>query len=206
MAVRQSHARLAGRDVVTTNRVGVYPGSFNPPTVAHLALSEAAMEQRQLDQVVWSISRTALAKEAVDHPRFEHRLEVLESVAADVAWLEIAVTSAQLLVDVASGFDLLIMGADKWVQINEPHWYTTIEARDAAIAALPDLAIAHRPPHDVPAELVLTTDHDHHNVSSSRARDGAVELMLPPARVFAERTGAWIEVDRYDAWLTLSAD
>lgn len=187
-------------------RIGVYPGSFNPPTVAHLALSEAARHHHQLDQVVWSISRTALAKETVDHPRFEHRLEVLESVAAEVAWLDIAVTGAQLLVDVARGFDLLIMGADKWTQINEPHWYDSVEARDAAIAALPDLAIAHRPPHDAPAELVLPTAQDHHDVSSSRARDGKIEWMLPPARAFAERTGAWIEVERYDEWLAPSGD
>lgn len=179
----------------------MYPGSFNPPTIAHLALSEAARDQHRLDQVVWSISRTALAKETVDHPRFEHRLEVLHHVADKISWLEIVVTQAQLLVDIAGGFDLLIMGADKWTQINEPHWYGDDAARDAAIAALPDVAIASRPPHDVPTELLLQTDDSQHHVSSSKARAGAVELMLPPARSFADVSGAWLDPDRYEVWL-----
>lgn len=184
------------------DRVGVYPGSFNPPTIAHLALSEAARHQRELERVVWSISRTALAKEAVDHPRFEHRLGVLREVAAGVSWLEIVVTEARLLVDIAEGFDLVIMGADKWAQINEPHWYGSEEARDAAVAALPEVAVAARPPHDVPARFLLDTEDHHRHVSSTKARAGAVDLMLDPARAFAEHSGAWLDLDRYEQWLT----
>lgn len=181
-------------------RIGIYPGSFNPPTIAHLALSSAAVEQHDLDRVVWSISRTALAKEAVDHPRFEHRLDVLQQVALDVPWLEIAVTEAQLLVEIADGYDVLIMGADKWVQINEPHWYGGEAARDAAMAALPDVAVAPRPPHEVPPKLLLETEDHHHEVSSSKARAGAVQLMLPQAQTFAEISGAWLDPLSYDAW------
>ncbi len=186
--------------MTSTNRTGVYPGSFNPPTIAHLALSEAALTQRGLDRIVWSISRVALAKEDVAHPRFEHRLEVLERIAATVDWLEIRVTDAQLMVDVARGFDVVIMGADKWAQINEPHWYPSSSDRDAAIAALPEIAVAPRPPHPMPAGLTLTLDHHHSTVSSSVAREGAVELMLQPARDFSDRTGAWIDRDRYERW------
>jgi len=186
---------------VKTARVGVYPGSFNPPTIAHLALSEAAREQHDLDRVAWSISRTALAKETVDHPMFEHRLEVLHQVAAEVSWLEIVVTDAQLLVEVAEGFDLLIMGADKWVQINQTHWYGDETARDRAIAALPALAIAPRPPYDVPAHLLLRTAERHHDVSSSKARAGHIDLMLPAARSFAEHSGAWLDPSGYDRWV-----
>lgn len=184
-----------------TARVGVYPGSFNPPTIAHLALSEAARDQHRLDRVTWSISRTALAKETIDHPVFEHRLDVLHQVAADVPWLEIVVTEAQLLVEIADGFDLVIMGADKWVQINEPHWYGGEDARDEAIAALPDVAVAPRPPHDVPANLLLRTEERHHHISSSKARAGELHLMLPPARSFAERSGAWLDPVGYDRWV-----
>lgn len=186
---------------MSRRRVGIYPGSFNPPTTAHLALSEAAVNQHRLDQVVWSVSRTALAKETVDHPAFEHRLDVLQQVALDVPWLEIAVTEAQLLVEIADGYDLLIMGADKWAQINEPHWYGGDAARDAAIAALPDVAVASRPPHDVPARLLLQTKDHHHGVSSSKARAGAVDLMLPQAKSFAETSGAWLDPTCYDAWV-----
>ena len=186
--------------MTSSERVGIYPGSFNPPTTAHLAVSEAARAQHRLDRVVWSVSRVALAKEDVDHPRFEHRLDVLEAVAADLPWLQIETTAAKLIVDIARGFDVLIMGADKWAQINEPHWYSSPEARDAAIAALPDVAVAARPPHEVPARLVLRTEEHHHDVSSSKARAGAVDLMLPPASSFADLSGAWLDPDRYERW------
>ena len=186
--------------MTSSERVGIYPGSFNPPTTAHLAVSEAARSKHRLDRVVWSISRVALAKEDVDHPRFEHRLEVLHAVAAELPWLHIETTTAKLIVDIARGFDVLIMGADKWAQINEPHWYGSEMARDAAMSALPDLAVAPRPPHDVPARLVLRTEEHHHDVSSSKARAGAIGLMLPPASSFADLSGAWLDPDRYERW------
>ncbi|MDT1909227.1 hypothetical protein, partial [Acinetobacter baumannii] len=33
-------------------RIGAYPGTFNPPTIAHLAVADAARAQRRLDRVV----------------------------------------------------------------------------------------------------------------------------------------------------------
>ena len=181
--------------------VAVYPGSFNPPTIAHLAVSDAARSRHGIERVVWSISRVALTKEGVQHPTFEHRIDVLHSVAAEVGWLTITVTDKQLLVDVADGFDLLIIGADKWAQINEPHWYGGEADRDRAIASLPPVAVAPRPPHQVPPHLLLDTNPQHYEVSSTRARSGDTHLMLPAARAFADRTGAWIDPTRYEEWL-----
>lgn len=174
-------------------RIGVYPGSFNPPTTAHLAISEAALEQRRLDAVVWTVSRVALAKEDLVRPALADRLAVLEAVAAEVAWLSITVTDAQLLADIAADFDVLIMGADKWRQINELEWYASEKERQDALARLPELAIAPRPPIDVPERHRLEVDLVHASTSSTAARAGAFDLMLPAARDFAERTGAWLD-------------
>lgn len=182
-------------------RRGVYPGSFNPPTVAHLAIAEAARRQRQLDEVVWVISEAPLAKEAVDRPLLTHRLDVLEAVASQLGWLRVEVTSAQLLADIADGYDLLVMGADKWEQIQQWHWYGSAEDRDSALARLPDLAVAPRPPIAVPDDLLLDIDVSLANVSSTAARAGFTDHMLPEARRFARRSGAWVEPDRYEAWL-----
>lgn len=188
-------------ELTAHSRTAVYPGSFNPPTVAHLEVSLAARRQHGLHMVVWSVSRVALAKEQVDHPRFDHRIEVLERVASQHEWLRIRVTDAQLLVDVARGFDLLVLGADKWMQINEPRWYESDDARHAAIDGLPPVAVAPRPPHEVPHGLRLEVDDRLGSVSSSRARSGEIDMMLPAARDFAERTGAWLDPERYDHWL-----
>jgi nicotinic acid mononucleotide adenylyltransferase len=167
-------------------RTAVYPGSFNPPTVAHLDLSVAVMTQRNVDVVVWSLSRIALGKDPEGHPNIEERQAVLEAVAAEYPWLEVQVTDARLLSEIATGFDVLIMGADKWAQINEPNWYGSDELRDAAIAALPELAVAPRPPHPVPTEFAVTFENNE-RVSSTAARSGAHHLMLPSARA----SGLW---------------
>lgn len=183
---------------------GVYPGSFNPPTTAHLAIAEAARTTHGLDRMVLSVSRSALAKEHVDHPRFEHRISVLEESVASIEWLSVRVTDRQLLADIAEGFDVLVVGADKWWQIQDPSWYgDDPAARDAAIDRLPTVAVVPRDDLDLPPHLVLeVAPHLTEGVSSTRAREGALELMTPAARRFAERTGAWLDPDRYERWLT----
>ncbi len=184
---------------VTSTRTGVYPGSFNPPTVAHLAIADAARQQRRLDQVFLVLSRAPLAKEHVDHPLFDHRHEVVTRSVAHLDWLDVLITDHQLLVDIAGGHDVLILGADKWQQINDPVWYDgSHDRRDDAIERLPELAIAPRPPLVVPERHLLDVHEDMHAVSSTRARAGALDLMTDAARAFANDTGAWIDRPRYD--------
>ena len=181
-----------------TRRLGVYPGSFNPPTIGHLAIAEAALHQRGLDRVDLTVSRVALGKEAVERPSFDDRIAVLEASVADIAGLEVVVTDHQLLVDIARGYDAVVMGADKWAQVLDPAFYgDSAEARDRAVEALLefDLAIAPRPPFEVPAnaELVISTDID--LVSSTGARQGRLEWMTAAARAFDDATGAWSNPD-----------
>jgi hypothetical protein len=173
---------------MSQQRRGVYPGSFNPPTTAHLAIAEAAFTQRRLHHLDLVISRVALAKEDVEHPSFETRVEVVRASVAHLAWLDVVVTDAQLLADIAAGYDVIVMGADKWHQINDPRFYGhSAVARDAAIARLPELAIAPRPPAPVPAGAALLVPAWAQDVSSTLARAGALDLMTPAARA----SGAW---------------
>ncbi len=186
-------------------RTGVYPGSFNPPTIAHVAIAEAAARQRRLDRVVLVHSRRVLGKDVVERPRWEDRVEVLTAVAADHDWLEAAVTEHRLVADIADGYDVVIMGADKWHQIHELQWYEDEDHRDALLSRLPEVAVAPRPPLDVPPSVALdlppeVTD----GVSSTAARGGRLELMTPAARAFAEATGAWIDPDRYERWIAIA--
>jgi hypothetical protein len=185
-------------------RVGVYPGSFNPPTVAHLHIAEAAVTQRGLDRIVWCVSRVALAKEHVERPRLEHRLAVLREEAATHPWLDVTVTDHQLLVDIARGYDVLVMGADKWLQVNDPAWYGhDTAARDRALAELPELAIAPRGGIAVPEALLLHVHEELDTVSSTAVRAGEAGLMTPAAARFDRETGAWTDPDRYEGWLEL---
>jgi hypothetical protein len=168
-------------------RVACYPGSFNPPTVAHLAIARAVVESGAVARVDLVVSRVALAKEHVQHPPLDARLDVLRRVASTRAgWLGVALTDHQLLVDVARGYDLLVLGADKWAQVLDPAFYGgSSAARDAAVAALPPLAVVTRPGHEhveLPAGAkVLELPPEVAHASSTAVRDGRHDLMLPEA-------------------------
>ena len=152
----------------------MYPGSFNPPTVAHIAIAAAAREQRSLERVVLVLSRSPINKEHVDRPLFEHRVDVLRAEAARHRWLDVEITEARLLVDIACGYDVLVMGADKWAQVIDPTWYGgSAVARDAAVARLPRVLVAPRA-GERPGGVELLDLPDHlADVSATAVRDGA---------------------------------
>lgn len=183
-------------------RIGCYPGSFNPLTVAHLAVAEAAVEAFGLDRVDLAVSRVALVKGVVERPRLEDRVAVLERAAGSRPWLGVAVRDEQLIVDLARGYDVVVMGADKWAQVEDPVFYgASTEARDAAVAALPRVAVVDRPPLLAPPDRRLDVHPDHHPVSSSDVRAGRHEWMASEAAAFDAETGAWTDPARYDRWL-----
>ena len=191
---------------MSRGRVGAYPGSFNPPTVAHLAIAEAALDQCGLDRVELVVSRVALGKEEVRHPLLEHRVEVMRQVADRRPWLDVRVTDVQLVADIAEGYDLLVVGADKWAQLLDPLFYDgSVAARDEALARLPAVAVAPRPPHPVPpGAQVLVIAAEVAEASSTAVREGRRDWMLPEAAAFDDRTGAWSDPARYRAWLASS--
>lgn len=173
-------------------RVGCYPGSFDPPTHAHVAVAEAARRRHRLDRVDLVVSRVALVKGVVVSPSLDDRLAVLEALARRLGWLGVVCSDAQLIVDLAVGYDVVIVGADKWAQVTSPLFYGSDPTRrDEAIARLPEVAVAPRPPWPVPAALRLDVAGEHGTTSSSRARAGEPELMVPEARAFDARTGLW---------------
>ena len=184
-----------------TGPVGVYPGSFNPLTSAHLAIAAAARDQHRLVRVELVISRVALGKEDLERPRLEDRFAVVRSETDRHDWLDARLTEDRLISDIARGYDLVIMGADKWVQLIDPGWYGGVEARDEALARLPRLAVAPRPPDEVPPELLLEVPPEVISVSSTAARAGRRDLMAPAAALFDEATGAWTDPARYERWL-----
>jgi len=170
------------------NRVGVYPGSFNPPTRAHLEIALAARDTHGLVRVDFAISAVALGKSDVARPTFDERVEVIHASIEGVDGLGVLITEAQLIADIAHGYDIVVMGADKWTQVNDPAWYGDDHAaRDAALARLPGLALAPRPPHAIPDEHRLPVADDLLEISSSAARAGRTEWMTDAART----SGHW---------------
>jgi nicotinic acid mononucleotide adenylyltransferase len=172
---------------------GVFPVSFNPPTVAHLAIADAARTQHGLDRVDLVVSRVPLGKEVVERPTLDERIDVLRRIGERLPWLGVVVSDLRLIADLAAGYDVVIMGADKWHQIHDVSFYDhSSAARDAALARLPRIAVVPRAgldlPLDVPHDLALDVDPAHLDVSSTRAREGAHDLMAPEAR----DSGLWL--------------
>jgi hypothetical protein len=186
-------------------RAGVFPGSFNPPTRAHLAIAASAHDRCRLGRVDLAVSRVALAKEDVERPRLDHRLAVLDRMAQSRSWLGVVLTEDQLLADIATGYDVLVLGADKWAQIQDPAFYGgSVAARDEALARLPAVAVAPRPSHPglvAPGAVVLEYPAHLAAASSTAARAGDRSWMVAEALAFDEQTGAWTDPLRYERWL-----
>lgn len=186
-------------------RVGAYPGTFNPPTVAHLAIAEAAWRQGELDRVELVVSIEPLGKSAGRRagPGLPDRVAVLEAIAASRPWLSVRTTDLQLLADLAAGYAAVVLGTDKWLQVLDVTWYGGSTAvRDAAVAGLPPLMLAPRASHEDPAPLppgavVLELDRMHADVSSTAVRAGRRAWMAPEAVAFDDETGAWSDPVRY---------
>ena len=162
-------------------RVGAYPGTFDPPTVAHLAIAVAAREQCELDAVDLIVNSTPLGKGEVRS--LEARVEMLGAVAATRPWLRVVVSDRLHLADIAEGYDVLVLGADKWAQVLDVAFYESEAERDDAVSRLPQLAVAPRQGLALPDGcVVLTIDADLDAVSSTAARDGHLHVVPDEVR------------------------
>jgi len=160
--------------------IGVYPGTFDPPTIAHVAIAEAALHQADLERVDFALSRVTLGKE--ERADVDRRQRALERLVAGRPELGVVVTDAQLIIDIAAGYDVVVMGADKWAQVNDPAWYPSVAARDAALARLPRVLVAPRPGFATSGAEILALDADHGAVSSTAARAGQHDYVSPAVR------------------------
>ena len=86
------------RATVPTTRLGVLPGTFNPVTVAHLALAESALAH--VDEVLFVLPRR-LPHKVYAGASFEERVEMLAaSTAAETRW-SIAGADGGLFLEIA---------------------------------------------------------------------------------------------------------
>lgn len=131
-------AVIAGANWVNAaHRLGVLAGSFNPPTLAHVALARSALQQARLDAVLWAISHVTVDKERVTRAPLASRLAILTTLAEHFPYTAVGILSAGLYADQARDLraslpqitDLVfIMGFDKIVQIFDPQYYTDFAA------------------------------------------------------------------------------
>jgi len=171
-------------------RVGAYPGTFDPPTVAHVAIAEAAWRQGGLDRVELVVCASPLGKGSSGVAPLADRVRLLDAVCEPRPWLGWSVNDSQLIRDIADGYDAVILGSDKWAQVVDPQWYDGSKSvRDEALRRLPRVLIAARG-SDVLARLpdtatVLEVDRRLASVSATAVRSGRTDWLAP------ELAGGW---------------
>jgi nicotinic acid mononucleotide adenylyltransferase len=179
----------------TVRKRGCYPGTFDPPTLAHLAIAEAAVAAGRIDLLDLVLSREPLGKSGATS--VDARSAVLAEVCRARPWLGVRIVDARLIAEISRGYDVLVVGADKWAQIVDVAWYGgSRHARDRALERLPpEVLVAPRPGHPTPpGATALELAPALADVSSTRVREGGRhDWMLPEAA----RSGLWSpDVDR----------
>jgi nicotinate-nucleotide adenylyltransferase len=91
---------LIRRARTSGNRVGVFPSSFNPLTVAHIELMRLARDQFSLDETM-ALAGTANADKSVYECALEDRLKMLSLALAEFEYASIGISSTAYFVDMA---------------------------------------------------------------------------------------------------------
>jgi len=87
------------RSAELPTRLGVFPGSFNPVTLAHLGLASAAL--RTVDEVVFVLPRSFPHHKDYQGTTLEQRLELLGDALESEPKFSIAVAEGGLFIEVA---------------------------------------------------------------------------------------------------------
>lgn len=161
-------------------RLAVFPGTFNPPTRAHLALAEAAL--REVDEVLFVLPRSFPHK-PYEGASFPERIRLLTEALASHRRFSLAASEGGLFIDIAreclahypGGTDLLFLcGRDAAERV--VNWdYGDADALRRMLDEFGLLVARRRGDYNPPPELrprihFLTVGSDWDEVSASAVR------------------------------------
>jgi nicotinate-nucleotide adenylyltransferase len=87
------------RGAENPSRLALFPGAWNPPTVAHLEIARAALTWA--DEVVWVLPR-AFPHKAFEDAGFDARRAMLELLAKDQPGFSVALSDGGLYAEIAA--------------------------------------------------------------------------------------------------------
>lgn len=185
-------------------RVGLFAGSFNPLTYAHVAIAEAARRIASLDAVVWTLAAVTVDKERVQRASIPDRLAQMRAFVRTTEADALVVINRGLYVEEAAalrrhlGADaelFILVGFDKIVQIFDPRYYADRDGALRELFALAHVLVAPRDEcgADALAELLARAENrafagfvqyipvppTHARDSSTEARELAAQSPLP---------------------------
>lgn len=142
---------------IAAGNVAVVAGSFNPATLAHLSLCEAALQQPDIGSVWYSLAVHTIDKEQITGACLVDRLCMLEMLAASRPNVGVVLCNRGLYVDQAEalrgslagpGQELVfVVGFDKIQQILDPRYYTDRQSSLDRLFALSRFLVAERDAH-----------------------------------------------------------
>lgn len=168
----------------------VFPGSFDPPTQAHVTIALAAINQLDLVRLDFAVSKDTLGKSPGSQSPLEDRVRILLNITQRDRRLGVLVTPDQLLSDISQGYDFLIVGEDKLIQLQDPQFYTSSEDMQNKLQTLPELAVVPRGFNEALEHRLLALEIDVSGVSSTKVRDGHWEMAAEESRAFYQEKGS----------------
>ncbi len=135
----------------------VVPGSYNPPTTAHLALAESALRALPQARLYLSLGTTIINKEQTERATLLDRVALLDEIARRRPQMGVLLTNQGLYVEQARAIRaafpraseiVFVVGFDKIEQIFDARYYQDRDAALAELFALARFLVAPRANHE----------------------------------------------------------
>lgn len=183
--------------------VALLSGSFDPLTIGHAALAEAASKHADLVLLVYSV-RTLPKEGPVPRPVLteDERLAVLEAFCQERPGIEPALCSHGLLAEQVSAAAArfpasriaLVMGSDKVRQLLDPVWYEDRERTLRSLFSRATVLYAVRSGDEGAVEGLLEQSPNRLWRDKFERLDVAPEIASVSSRLIRERLAAGIDV------------
>ena len=163
-------------------RLGIFSGSFNPLTVAHIEMIEAAQKEYDLDEILLILARANVDK-GVFGLSLADRLLMLKLYAANRENFSVAACSHGKFIEkiealkpaYPSGTHFsFVVGYDTFIRLFDPKYYTDLHGALEALFDQCRFIVANRQEYDADAVRQVIADPDY------RRYRGCIDLIKLP--------------------------
>ena len=176
-----------------TKKLGIFSGSFNPLTLAHVRMIEDTLTADQLDEVLLLLAKANVDKDIFGLP-LAARLVTLKKYATDHQKFSVGVSSHGRYIDKITALKAIfpsetefhfIIGYDTLVRIFDPKYYTNFHAELQELFISARFIVANRAEADIKAIEVFMGQPEIRRYTAYVSR-----LLLPDTYAYMSSTDA----------------